>query len=256
MRSFIAFTKKELTEQFRTYKFWVTAAVFLLLGIMNPAVAKLTPLLLEFLKDAMAESGMTITVVSVSALDSWVQFFKNMPIGIIVFILIEGSLFTKEYSKGTLILSLTRGLERYKVILSKSGVLLALWSLYFWSSYVITYLINILFWDNSVAQNLALSAVCWWLFGIFAVSLITLFSVIFTSYTGVLLGMGGAVLVSATVGLLPKVNKFMPSFLTDGNSLIYGVNGAEEYIPAIIVTCLLTLICFAVSIPLFNKKQL
>ena len=256
MKSLFAFIKKECTEQLRSGRLWITLALFVLLGIMNPAVAKLTPWLLEVMAYSLAESGMIVTNVKVSAMDSWVQFFKNMPIGLIAFVLLQGAIFTKEYGSGTLVLSLTKGLERFKVIVSKAGVLAAIWSLGFWLCFGITYLYNSYFWDNSVAENLLLSVVCWWLFGVFVISLMTLFSTISISNTGVLLGTGAIVLISYIVGLLPKANKYLPTLLTDGNSLIYGMAQSKEYIAAIIVTAVATIICFAVSIPIFNKKHL
>ena len=256
MKSLFAFIKKECTEQLRSGRLWITLALFVLLGIMNPAVAKLTPWLLEVMAYSLAESGMIVTNVKVSAMDSWVQFFKNMPIGLIAFVLLQGAIFTKEYGSGTLVLSLTKGLERFKVIISKAGVLAAIWSLGFWLCFGITYLYNSYFWDNSVAENLLLSVVCWWLFGVFVISLMTLFSTISASNTGVLLGTGIIILISYIVGLLPKANKYLPTLLTDGNSLIYGMAQSKEYIAAIIVTAVATIICFAVSIPIFNKKHL
>jgi len=256
MKSLFAFIKKECMEQLRSGRLWITLALFVLLGIMNPAVAKLTPWLLEVMADSLAESGMIVTGVKVSAMDSWVQFFKNMPIGLIAFVLLQGAIFTKEYSSGTLVLSLTKGLERFKVIISKAGVLAVIWSLGFWLCFGITYLYNSYFWDNSVAQNLLLSVVCLWLFGVFVISLMTLFSTISTSNTGVLLGTGAIVLISYIVSFLPKANKYLPILLTDGNSLIYGMAQSKEYIAAIIVTAIATIFCFSVSIPIFNKKHL
>ena len=256
MKSLFAFIKKEFMEQLRSGRLWITLALFVFFGIMNPAVAKLTPWMLEVMADSLAESGMIVTDVNVSAMDSWVQFFKNMPIGLIAFVLLQGAIFTREYSSGTLVLSLTKGLERYKVIISKTGALCSIWSLGYWLCFGITYLYNSYFWDNSIAQNLLLSVMCWWLFGVFVISLMTLFSTISTSNTGVLLGTGAVVLVSYIVGLLPKANKYLPTLLTDGNSLIYGMAQSKEYIAAIIVTSIATIICFAVSIPIFNKKHL
>ena len=256
MKSLLAFIKKECMEQLRSGRLWITLALFVLLGIMNPAVAKLTPWLFEVMADSLAESGMIVTDITVSAMDSWVQFFKNMPIGLIAFVLLQGTIFTKEYSSGTLVLSLTKGLERYKVVISKAGVLFAIWTVGYWLCFGITYLYNSYFWDNNVAQNLILSVVCWWLFGVFVISLMTLFSTISNSNTGVLIGTGAIVLVAYIVGLLPKANKYLPTLLTDGNSLIYGMAQSKEYTAAIIVTAIVTIICFAVSIPIFNKKHL
>lgn len=256
MKALFAFAKKECLEQIRTGRLAITLSLFILFGIMNPAIAKLTPWLLEIMADSLAESGMTVTAVTISAMDSWVQFFKNLPIGLIAFVLLQGSIFTKEYASGTLVMSLTKGLGRFKVVAAKAGVLCAIWSLGYWLCFGITYLYNSYFWDNSVAQNLGLSVVCWWLFGLFVVSVMTLFSTLSTSSTGVLLGTGTVVLVSYVVGLLPKASKYLPTHLMDGNSLTYGIADAKEYVAAIVVTAALTVVCFAVSIPIFNKKHL
>ena len=196
MKSLLAFIKKETMEQFRSGRLMILGILFVLLGVMNPAVAKITPWLLEILADSLAESGMTVTPVTVSAMDSWVQFFKNMPLGLIVFVLLQSSIFTKEYQSGTLVLSLTKGLERFKVVVSKTVVLTVLWTVGYWLCFGITYGYNAYFWDNSVAQNLILSVVCWWLFGVCVISLMILFSTIANSNTGVLVGTGSVVLAS------------------------------------------------------------
>ena len=98
--------------------------------------------------------------------------------------------------------------------------------------------------------------ICWWLFGVFVISLTVLFSTLASSNTGVLAGVGGVVLVSYLVGLLPKIGKYLPTRLADGNSLIYGFAEATEYTSAIVITAVAMLVCFVVSIPIFNKKQL
>lgn len=256
MRSLIAFTKKEITDQIRSGKLTVLGLLFVLFGIMNPAVAKLTPWLLETMADSLAESGMVVTAVKVSAMDSWVQFFKNIPMALIAFVLIEGSIFTKEYSSETLILSLTKGLERFKVVVSKTAILFSLWTLGYLTCFLITFAYNAYFWDNCVAQNLIFSTICWWLFGVFIIALIVLFSTISTSSTGVLCGTGGVIFVSYMVGLIPKLGRYLPTLLTDGSSLIYGVSQAKDYIPSLIVAVTVSVAFVVISIPIFNKKQL
>ena len=240
MRSLFAFVKKEMTEQVRTGKLMILALVFGLFGVMNPAVAKLTPWILETLSDSLAESGMTITVVSVTALDSWVQFFKNIPMALIVFVLLESSIFTKEYRSGTLLLSLTKGLSRYKVVLSKAFVMILLWSLGYWLCFGITYGYNAYFWDNSVAKSLLFSAVCWWVFGLCVVMLTVLFSVISQGGTGVLLGTGGFVFGCYFISVIPKVGTYLPTRLADGTSLIYGLETADAYVVSLVITAVLS----------------
>lgn len=256
MRSLFAFIKKEWMEQLRSGRLMILGILFVLFGIMNPAIAKLTPWLLEFMADSLEGSGITVTAITVSAMDSWVQFFKNIPMALIAFILLESSIFTKEYQSGTLVLALTKGLERYKVVISKAVVLFILWSVGYWLCFGITYGYNAYFWDNSIAQNLMFSLFCWWLFGLWAIALTILFSTLARSNTGVLAGTGGVVLTSYLIGLLPKMKEYSPSMLMDSNSLIYGTEDAQAYAAAIIVTILLSLVCFVASIPILNKKQI
>jgi len=256
MKSLIAFIKKEFLEQLRSGRLLIVFALFVVFGIMNPAIAKITPWLLEVMTESLAESGMVVTEVKVSALDSWVQFFKNMPIGLIAFVLLQGSIFTKEYASGTLVLSLTKGLARYKVLVSKTAVLAILWSGCYWLCFGITYAYNSYFWDNAIVQNLVFSAVCWWIFGLWAISLLILFSAISKSVTSVLMGIGGVVLVSYVIGLLPKAERYMPTFLTQGNALIYGVSDSKAYMAGLILSIVTSIISFVISIPVLNKKQL
>ena len=256
MRCMLALIRKEMTEQIRSGKGMLLGILFLMFGIMNPAVAKLTPWLLEIMADSLATSGMTVTEVTVTAMDSWMQFYKNIPMGLIAFALIEGSIFTKEYETGTLILSLTKGLDRHAVVLSKSIVLSALWTVAYWLCFGITYGYNAYFWDNAIAQNLMFSVICWWVFGLWVVALMIFFSTVARTSATVLLGVGGVVLLSSLLGLLPKYNEIFPTYLTDGNSLIYGLADAETYMTALITAISSALLCLILSIPLFHRKQL
>ena len=256
MRSFIAFTKKEFTEQLRTGKVLLLGILFTLFGVMNPATAKLTPWLMEQLSDTLAESGMIITSVTVTALDSWMQFFKNISTALIAFVLLESNIFTKEYRSGTLILSLTKGLSRYKVVLSKTFTLMTMWTASYWLYFGVTYAYTVYYWDNSVAKNLAPSVVLWWVFGLWVTSLVVWFSTLLDTNTGVLVGTGGVALASSLCSMIPQAAKYLPTFLTDGNSLVYGLKEPDEYMVALIITAVMTLALLISSLTIFNKKQL
>ena len=256
MRSAVAFIKKEITEQLRSGKLTFLGIIFVLFGIMNPAIAKMTPWLLEMMSTSLEGSGINVTNVKVTAMDSLVQFFKNIPMALIAFVLIESSIFTKEFTSGTLILSLTKGLERFKVVIAKSLVLVVTWTLGYWSCFAITYAYTVYFWDISVVKNLLFSTACQWIFGLFVISLTVLFSTAVRSSSGVLVGTGGIVLVSSFLSIIPKISKYLPTHLSDGNSLIYGTTEPKEYLVCIILTAIATIVCFGISIPIFNKKQL
>ena len=252
----IPFLKKEILEQLRSGKLMILSILFVLFGIMNPATAKLTPWLLEMMADSMAQGGMTITAADPTALDSWMQFYKNIPMALIAFILMESNIFTREYQSGTMLLSLTKGLSRYKVVIAKSLVLILLWTLGYWLCFGITYGYNAYFWDNSIAKNLITSVVYWWVFGLWVIGLVILFSTLSNENTGVLVGTGGIVLVSSLLSFFPKLSNYLPTSLSDGNSLIYGLVDADKYTTAFVIAAVTGLTCIALSIPIFNKKQL
>ena len=189
-------------------------------------------------------------------MDAWVQFFKNAPLGLLAFLLLESSTFTKEYRSGSLLLVLTKGLSRWKVVVAKTAVLILLWSACYWLSFGITDCYAAYFWDNSIVQNLTLSVTIWWLFGIWTVALAVFWSTVANSNTAVLCGTGSTVLLSYVIGLLPKVKEYMPTLLLDGNSLIYGTAESAMYTAAICITVAMSFLCPIAGMALFNKKQL
>lgn len=256
MKSLLAFMKKEYLEAARTGKLMILILLFVLFGIMNPAIAKLTPWMMEMFANTMTESGLIVTNVPVDAMTSWAQFFKNIPIALIAFVLIFSDIFTKEYKSGTLLLVLTKGLSRYKVVLAKTVLLLSFWTVGYGICFAITYGYNAYFWDNGIANNLFFSVAIWWLFGVWAICLVVLFSSLLQSNTGVSLCTGGSVLLAYLFSIIPKVKAYSPTILMNANSLLIGADGTKAYIKAIVMAASLCIVCVAVSIPIINKKQL
>lgn len=256
MNSLMAFIKKEWMDLIRSGRLMILLIIFLLFGIMNPAIAKLTPWMMEMMAESMEQSGLMVTDVTVDAMTSWTQFFKNIPMGLIAFVLISSNLFTKEYSKGTLILVLTKGLNRYKVIVAKAIMLFITWSACYWLCFGVTYAYNAYFWDNSVAYNLMEAVLFYWIAGVFAVAMMVLFSVVFSSGTGVLLGTGGVFAACYLVSMIPKAAKFLPTKLMGTAGLLMGAEEVADFWEALIVTSIIIVLAFVVSVPVLNKKKL
>lgn len=256
MKSMLSFMKKEYLESARTGKLIILVMMFLLFGIMNPAIAKLTPWMMEMMSESMAESGLIVTDVQVDAMTSWTQFFKNIPMALIAFVLLFSDIFTKEYKSGTLLLVLTKGLSRYKVVLAKTALLLSLWTLGYGLCFAVTYGYNAYFWDNGIADSLFASAAVWWLFGVWVICLVVLFSSLLKNNAGVTLCTGGTVLFAYLSSLIPKAKTYSPAMLMDTASLLSGAEGTNAYCKAIVVAVALCVACVVVSIPVMNKKQL
>lgn len=255
MNSMIAFTKKEFLEVVRTGKLIILLLVFVLFGIMNPAIAKLTPWMMDIFAETMAESGMVLTKIQVDAMTSWAQFFKNIPIVLIVFILMFSDIFTKEYKSGTLLLMLTKGLERHKVVLSKTVLLMSVWSLGYLLCFIITYSYNAYFWDNSIASHLFLATFLWWLFGIWVFCLLVFFSSLLQNNTGVLLCTGGIVLGVYLLSILPKAKTYVPTMLMNTVSLLNNMKEIQIYTKAAVITIITGIVAVSASIFVMNKNK-
>ncbi len=256
MKTFIAFLKKELTEQLRTGHMLILGILFVLFGIMNPAIAKMTPWMMELLSDSLAESGMVVTEISVDALTSWTQFYKNIPIALITFVLITCSTLTAECQRGTLIPVLTKGLSRTKVIYAKTISLTLMWSAGYWLCYTVTYGYNEYFWDNSIVYSLAVPALAYYLFGLWVISLVMLFSSLSNANTGVLLGSGSVCIAAYLLSMIPKIQPYTPMRLTESMSAVTGVFSTNALVVAAVITFVLTVADIIGSCIIFRKKKL
>lgn len=255
MKALAAFLKKEYLEAVRTGKFMILVLLFVLFGIMNPAVAKLTPWMLEMLSESLEKSGFAVTDVQVDALTSWSQFFKNIPMALIAFALLFSDSFTKEYRSGTLLLVLTKSLARYKVVLAKAVLLVSLWTLGYGLCFCITYGYTAYFWDNSIAHHLVPAVGMWWLFGAWVICLIVLFSSLLVNNTGVTLCTGGIVVLAYLWSFIPKAKAYSPAMLMNVGSLLSGMEMVEAYMRAVVVAAVTAVMLVGVSVLKMNKRQ-
>lgn len=254
MRTAVAFLKKEWMEYYRTGKLIIIVVIFALFGLMNPAIAKLTPFLMEQLA-SMEDSGMVITVSTVDASMSWMQFYKNIPMALVVMLLLFGGILTNELQKGTLIPVLTKGLSRWKVLLTKGINLILIWTGGYWLCYGITYFYSDYYWDNSIMSNLFFAAFCYWLFGTMIMALMTLFSAMTTSFGGVVLGVGVIYFAMTLLGMIPKISSYLPIYLTSTSELLAGGN-TGDYVTAIIITFVITIGAVIAGCMVFNKREI
>jgi len=223
---------------------------------MNPAIAKLTPWLMEQFAGTMEESGLLITEVTVNAMTSWTQFYKNIPMALIVFLLMFSGIMATEIHKGTLINMITKGLSRKTIIFAKTTVMIALWTLNYWLCFAITYAYNAYFWDNSIAKDVFFAAFCVYMLGVWLISLLMLMSTIFTSASAVTVGTGSVFFVLYLIGMLPKLKKYLPTKLPDALNLLLGVGEKGDYALSLGIAACLVIIQLVASVLIFNKKKI
>lgn len=253
MRSYLAFTKKEFCEILRTYKLLIMLAVFLILGMMNPLTAKLTPKLLE----EFMPKGMDITILEPTAADSWAQFFKNVPqMGLVVLVIVFSGIMANEFSRGTLINMLTKGLPRKIVILSKFTMASLVWTVSYILCFIVSYAYTVYFWDGNDTGKIIFSVFCLWLFGILLMAVEMFGSVLLNSSYGCLLFTGGFIVLLFIINIVPKLQKYNPIGLASKNmAFLTGEMVIKDFTAPILISGILTVVCLVVSISIFNKKQ-
>lgn len=253
MKTFFAFYKKEWMELIRTSKLLVISVLFILFGIMNPALAKLTPWLMETMSAELEDSGFVVTEVTVDALTSWTQFYKNIPMALIAFVLLLSGILVNELQKGTLIPIVTKGYPKWKIITAKAATLFMVWTIGYFLCYGITYFYNRYFWDNSIAKHHFVAALFVWCFGVMIISFIMLFSTLSQSTGTVLLGCGGCVAVMYMLEMIGKIRDYIPTKLMSGMSILTATCEVSDYYKALVVCIIITVLNLVISILKFNK---
>lgn len=255
MKAYVAFTGKEFTEFIRTYKLLIIVLVFLLFGISSPLAAKYMPELISHFMPA----GMKITIAEPKALDSWMQFSKNVSqMGMFVIVILFSGMMSGEYSKGTLIHILTKGLPRRTVILAKFTAASLLWTGTYLLCFGTAYGYTLFYWrsDANIA-GLGEMAAAIWLFGIFLTAVNILGSVMINNSYGCLFFTGLLVVLLMLLNMIPKVKQYNPIQLVSGSALlISGQLKGGELMKPMAVTAVFVIICILAACAVFNKKRL
>ena len=254
MKAYLAFTRKELLESLRTYKLLIVMMVFLLLGMLGPLSAKLTPQLMA----SLMTQGIQITMPEPTAFDSWTQFFKNVSqMGFIVIAIMFSGIMANEFSRGTLINILTKGLPRRTVILSKFTVASGIWTVSYLFCFILSYGYTAYFWRGDQVSNLLFSASCLWLFGVMLIAVILLGGVVSRSSYGCLLFTGGVVVMFTLLNMVGKIQLYNPLILSSKNmALLTGAAAPKDFLASITVSIALIVLSLFAAIRVFNKKQI
>ena len=251
-----AFMKKEWMEMTRTGRLLILSIIFILFGIMNPAIAKLTPWMMEMMQESIAESGLSIGEVTVNAMTSWGQFYKNTPMAVLVMVLMCSGILTNEYQSGTLVQVVTKGLPRWKVLLSKMVVVYGTWTVLYFAYFGITYGYTAYFWGEDHVEHLMIGVLAYWLFGMLILSLVLLFSTMASSSGQVLMGTGGVFMGMVFLNYIPKLKTFLPLRLQEGLQVSVGNLEPKDLSSAGIFAGICIVICAIMGWRAFNERRL
>lgn len=228
--------------------------VFVIFGFLSPITAKYLPQIIEMAGLDPEAMGMG----DPTAVDSFAQFFKNVgQMGLLVVVIIFSGIMANEFSKGTLINMLTKGLKRPIVILSKSLSSILCWTLAYLVCLGITYGYTAMYFDVDGYQHEFAAFLGLWLYGVLLLVLVILGGTLFKNVVGSLLLTGGVAVVLTLLNLVPSFQKYNPASLaTDGLALITAQKDLGDLIPAFILCGVAILACSIASVLIFNKKQI
>ncbi|MDE6601337.1 MAG: ABC transporter permease [Lachnospiraceae bacterium] len=252
MSGYLVFVKKEFTENIRNYRFFIMLAVFLTFGMMSAFLAKFTPEILSALAADMEMSA------APAALDAWKQFFKNISgVGFSAFIILYGNCLSGEYSKGTLVLMITKGLSRKAVILAKYTVAAVLMTVSYWGGYAFAYGYTAFLWADTKLPHVTLAALALWIVGFLYLSILMIGCVLFRQPFASILFTGGIVAMISLPGMTEPLAKFSPFYLTTQNiDLIAGIAAPSDFIMPALISVIISIGGLLIAIKLFNTKEL
>ncbi|MGX7131311.1 ABC transporter permease [Enterococcus songbeiensis] len=252
MKKCYFFTKKELLESWRTKRVLLLVIIFLIFGLMNPLLAKLTP---EIMKSAFGST--LVTIPEPTSLDSWTQFYKNITqMGIyLVAVLFSGSV-SREVASGSLVNLVTKGLDRWQIILSKYLVMLVQWIGALLLCFSVTAGYTHYYFPDNQSPHIFAGFFPLLLFGCFFVAVILFGSTLAkSSYEGLLF----TIIVTALLYLLQLFDRFKaynPISLISENMAWLKGDTLNDFCGSMILSVLFAGMFLSLSILVFNRKKL
>jgi ABC-2 type transport system permease protein len=239
MNGIMALVKKELTEQWRTYRLIIASGVFLFFGLATPLMIKYLP---ELIKLA-GESGMTMQLPPPTAIQAMSEYTGTMQqFGVLIAILMAMGAVARERERRTIGMVLTKPVSITAFIIAKFGAILgtftaaaALGGLACWGYTCI------LFSDvpalGFLWQNLLLL-----LYLALSIAVTIMYSSIFKSQLAAgALGLVTVIVLSLLSGL-PWIGDYMPGEIINwGNALIAGQSVSAAWGAVVVTLALIVL---------------
>ncbi|MBQ1535481.1 MAG: ABC transporter permease subunit [Ruminococcus sp.] len=235
MNGFSPFLKKEFFELYRKGRLLLFGILFVFFGILAPATAKLTPALFKMMSGELEQQGIIIKDITSTAASSYEQFFSNLSIILIVFVVVFAGSVTSEFSSGSVIPLLTKGLSRKAMMLSKLISALITWSAGYWLCFGITYGYTAYYWKDDSVQSVIPAVLLWWLFSVMVICLMFFFSSFVRTHVQVMIGTGCVVFSFKLMSIVKTADKYLPSALTNSMNICTGKTSVADIIPAIII---------------------
>ena len=253
MTGFAVLLRKELLEQWRTLRLPVVAAVFLLVGLTSPLLARFTPELIK----ALGAGQIQIVVPTPTTKDAVDQLIKNLSqFGILVAVLLAMGSVATEKERGTAAMILTKPAGRGAFLAAKlvaiGGTLLIAVALAAAAAWFYT----LVLFEALPVGGFAASAVLQWL-AIMAFAAITFLASTLTRSALAAAGIGVvAFIVIGVLSAFPAIAPYLPVGLgAPARALALG-QPVEDALRPVLATIALVGASVAIAWLSFRRQEL
>ncbi|MFV2044902.1 MAG: ABC transporter permease [Anaerolineales bacterium] len=250
---FLVALRKELFEQWRSYRLLVVVVVLLAFGLLSPLTAKFTPELMKLLPNGEQIAKL---IPPPTTADAIAQYLKNSSqFGVVLALLMTMGAVAQEKDKGTAALVLVKPMPRPVFLWAKFFALGATFTIGIAIAGVASYFYTlVLFEALDVPSWLALNGLLL-LFVLVYIALTLLCSVVSRSQV-VAGGLAfGLVILLGGIGAIPMAGEFLPGqLLTWGAELIAG--SREAAWPALWVSFGIIVAALAGAWVIFERQEL
>ena len=253
MTGFAVLLRKELFEQWRTLRLPVVGAVFLLVGITSPLLARFTPELIQ----ALGAGQIQIVVPTPTTKDAVDQLIKNLSqFGILVAVLLAMGSVASEKERGTAAMILTKPAGRGAFLVAKLVAIGATLGIAVLLAAAAAWFYTLVLFEALPLGGFAASAVLQWL-AIMAFAAITFLGSTLTRSALAAAGIG--VLAFIVIGVLsafPAIAPYLPVGLgAPAHALALGLP-VEDVVRPLVATVVLIGACLAIAWAAFRRQEL
>lgn len=256
MTGALAFFKKEVRETWSTHRIYVILSILLVIGLMSPLLAKMTP---ELVGSMAKGSGLDIKVPPPTALDAYAQLFKNLiNLGTLAVIFSLAGLVADEKTRGSAVLMVTKPVPRWAFITSKYVVNAALVLLATGLAYAACLYYTVIIFHESLWAGSSAATLLVMVFYLLIVAVTLLASTIGRSLalsSGITVGT--LLLLSLLPQLHPWLARYSPGALIGYQlRLVQGSIALADTLPAVAITLGITVVLVALSVIVFGRQEL
>lgn len=222
--------RKEMLEQWRSYRLLIVGVVLLLFGLASPVLAKYTPEILRLAVPKGQATELLNLIPEPTVADAVAQYVKNTSqFGILLALLMAMGMVALEKDKGTAALMLSKPLPRGVFLLAKFAALGLTFALGILLAGVAGYFYTVLLFGSlSLPAWLGLNGLL--LLCLLVYIALTLFCSTLTHSQVVAAGLAfGFLIVLGFLGALPRLGDYLPNRLISWGAGLFAATGTAPW---------------------------